>query len=139
MRRPLPGLAVVASLLLGAVGAHAEEPTPGKPIAPAELASRLEAGDAPFVLDVRTREEYVSGHIPGSTHVPHDVLAERLEELPEAKSEEIVVHCQSGRRAALAEEVLLGAGYTNVRDLTGHWQAWQDAGLPVAPGAASTP
>ena len=44
---------------------------------------------------------------------------------------EIVVYCRSGRRAGVAEAVLGEAGYTNIRDLEGHWLEWQAAGRPT--------
>jgi phage shock protein E len=99
------------------------------PIDAAELAGRIDSGTAPLVLDVRTADEFQRGSIPGALNIPHDTLAERLDELPVSRSEEIVVHCQSGKRAALAEAVLIEAGYSRVRELDGHWQGWQDSGL----------
>lgn len=124
----VPAIFALSIIFLLACGPAAE---PGAVISREELSRRLEAGDAPLVLDVRTADEFVSGHIPGAVNIPHDELANRMDELGGAKTDEIVVHCRSGRRAAMAEEVLAGAGYTNVRDLEGHMQGWQDAGLPV--------
>jgi rhodanese-related sulfurtransferase len=95
-----------------------------------ELAQRIEAGSPPFVLDVRSPQEYAQGHIPGAVNIPYDVLSARVSELGLTKSEEIVVLCQVGRRAQLAESTLREIGFTNVRDLEGHWQAWQAARLP---------
>ncbi len=122
--------ATAASLLLGACGSNVEE-SAGTPISAAQLAHRIQAGSPPLVLDVRTREEYAQGHIPGAINIPHDELPTRLAELPIAKSEEVVVHCHSGRRAQLAEGTLRGSGYSNIRDLKGHWQGWQAARLPT--------
>ena len=119
-----------ASLLLGACGSNVEE-SAGTLITADQLAHRIQAGSPPLVLDVRTREEYAQGHIPGAINIPHDELPTRLAELPIAKSEEVVVHCQSGGRARLAEEALRGSGYSNVLDLEGHWRGWQGAGLPT--------
>ena len=133
--------AAASSLLFGACGSNIEESvdTPisvleqpaGAPISVAELADRIEAGSPPLVLDVRSRREYAQGHIPGAINIPHDELSSRRGELPGAKSEEIVVHCHSGKRAQLAEEMLREIGFSNVRDLLGHWQEWQAARLPV--------
>ena len=127
----------VASALLGALTLlaascadqrRAEQP---QPIGAAELAERIRAGSAPLILDVRTREEYAAGHIPGAVNIPHDELSGRLEELGADKATEMIVHCRSGWRAVFAEDILIRAGYTNLRDLEGHMQAWQEAGYPT--------
>ena len=122
---------LLAGLLLAAPACSGDPDDGGRPIEPAELASRIEAGDAPLVLDVRTPEEFEAGHIPGAVNVPIAELEARLAELERYRSEEVVVHCQSGRRAAAAEEILLEAGFTDVRDLSGHMAGWQQGGHPV--------
>ena len=73
---------------------------------------------------VRTPGEYLSGHIKGALNVPHDELERRLGEIPGDISSEIVVYCQSGRRAGIAEKILVEKGYTNIKHLIGHWQNW---------------
>ena len=105
--------------------------TIGTPITPIQLADRIREGSAPLVLDVRTPQEYAQGHIPGAVNIPHDELPTRLDELPISEPDEVVVHCRSGRRARLAEDVLRERGYSNIRDLTGHWEAWQKGELPT--------
>jgi phage shock protein E len=127
MKRATHGLAAILALAAAACSA---EPAAG-PIAPAELAERIEAGDAPLVLDVRTPEEFAGGHVPGAVNIPYDQLAGRLGELDVDRSEEIVVHCESGRRASQAETVLEEAGFSDVRDLTGHMSAWREGGYPL--------
>ena len=119
-----------ALLAVGAAVACSAE-QPAGPITPVELAERIESGDAPIVLDVRTPEEYAAGHVPGARNIPHSELAARLAELDLPKSSEIVVHCESGRRASQAELVLVEAGFTRVRDLSGHMAAWREGGYPV--------
>lgn len=87
------------------------------------LAQRIANGTAPYILDVRTAEEYASGHVPGAVNIPYDELPARLDELP-SKSDELLVYCRTGRRAAIAEESLRANGYTRVLELEGHWLAW---------------
>lgn len=125
-------------LLLAACGAPSPEATNGTEtleaegaITPADLAGRLRSGDVPIVLDVRTPEEFAEGHVPGALNVPHAQLPARLGEVAAYRDAELVVHCQSGRRAANATRVLLKAGFQRVRDLEGHWQAWQAGGHPT--------
>ena len=97
--------------------------TAGHPLAIALLAGEYDVSDVPPA-------EFAAGHIPGAMNVPHDEVAARITSLGIAPDQELVVHCQSGKRAAMAEEALGGLGFTNLRDLEGHWQGWQGAGLP---------
>ena len=113
-------------LLLFGISCHAETPPVGT-ITASELSQRLQASKAPVILDVRSPGEYASGHIKSALNVPHDQLESRLGEMPKDKSTEIVVYCQSGGRAGTAESILVKKGYTNIKDLTGHWQNWSDS------------
>lgn len=96
-----------------------------------ELMSRIEAETAPTILDVRTPEEFAAGHVPGAINIPYTELEERYSELELEGSDELVVYCQSGRRAAIAEAALSELGFTNVRDLDGHIAAWKQAERPL--------
>ena len=84
--------------------------------------------DAPLVLDVRSADEFASGHVPGAINVSHEQVATRLGELD--KSRDVVVYCERGPRAAKAAEVLSGAGFT-VKHLTGDMRGWREQGLPI--------
>ena len=122
---------LIASALALALGC---QPAPGPAkasISGAALAAELKKGATPVILDVRTPEEYRAGHIPGSLNVPLDQLAARLPELGIAKSDEVVVHCERGPRAAQAEALLTQDGYQHVVDLEGHMKGWRESGLPV--------
>lgn len=81
-----------------------------------------------YLLDVRTPEEFESGHIANAANISVDVLASQLSAVPQDKP--VVVYCRSGNRSAQAAEILRGAGYTDVYDLGGIL-AWQQAGYPV--------
>jgi phage shock protein E len=100
-------------------------------ITAAELSSRIATGDAPLVVDVRGADEYAAGHIPGAVNIPHDQIAARVGELGADTNLEIVVHCASGRRADIATQYLVGAGYSRVRPLAGHYGQWSAEGFPV--------
>ncbi len=91
-----------------------------------ELAAWLAAGDTPLILDVRTPEEYEAGRVPGAINIPHTELAARLDELgPAAPDGEIVVYCERGGRAAVAEALLRDAGYERTLHLEGDMAAWR--------------
>jgi len=122
------------ALSAATVGCSAGDAEPGKgvgPIGAQELADRISSDTAPVILDVRTREEFASGHIPGAINLPVNEFATGLPALGLAHDEEIVVHCERGKRAAAAESVLGKSGYTQVRDLSGHMQGWRAAAQPV--------
>jgi rhodanese-related sulfurtransferase len=100
-------------------------------ISVAELAERIRLDRAPLIVDVRSEQEYAEAHIPGAVNIPHDQLGDRLAEIDAAKSDEIVVLCRSGRRAEVAEKLLIDAGYSRIYDLDGHMNAWQSGGYPT--------
>jgi phage shock protein E len=126
MYRPrLPALVALAWLATAAAAA----PDPVAPIGAAELLAREAASDpALAVLDVRTPAEYAEGHVPGAINVPHDEVEARLAELAPLRDKELVVYCKSGRRAAIALELLQKHGYTRLRHLDGDMQGWTAAG-----------
>jgi rhodanese-related sulfurtransferase len=86
-----------------------------------------------YVLDVRTPEEFASGHVPGAVNIPYDQVVSRLAEIP--KDKEVVLYCRSGRRAGLAAVELEKAGYEDLQLMQGDMPAWEKAGLPVEGGS----
>jgi rhodanese-related sulfurtransferase len=123
-------LVVPAALLALATGVSLAADPPLTPVSQQALIERLDDGPkAPFVLDVRTAEEYVAGHVPGAVNIPHDQLASRLAEVP--KDRDVVLYCRSGRRVQMAAGVLAGSGYSRLEHLQGDMPAWLDQGRPV--------
>lgn len=80
------------------------------------------------MLDVRQPEEYRAARMAGSTLIPLDQLAQRLEELPRDRL--IVAMCHSGNRSGVATALLTRAGF-DAANLKGGITQWQKAGLPV--------
>ncbi|MEY4968602.1 MAG: hypothetical protein RLZZ261_373 [Bacteroidota bacterium] len=72
-----------------------------------------------FLVDVRTPEEFESGHVQASVNIPLDQVAERLDEF-EGK-DHIVVFCRSGNRSAMAKAILAQNGFANVTN-GGTWE-----------------
>ena len=70
------------------------------------------------LLDVRSSQEFSSGHIDGAVSISVQELAGRLDELGD-KNGAIVVYCQSGNRSAMAKRLLESNGFTNVHDMGG--------------------
>jgi rhodanese-related sulfurtransferase len=87
--------------------------------------------ESALILDVRSEAEFTRGHVPGAVNLSHDRLAAQLDELDAAKDQPIVVYCESGRRASLAADVLLEAGFTDIRHLTGDMSDWRSKERPT--------
>jgi rhodanese-related sulfurtransferase len=87
------------------------------------------AGQSLVFLDVRTPEEFASGHVPGAVNIPVRQLEGRLAEL--GKGDRLIVYCEQGPRARAAAQTLSQAGYTDVSHLTGDMAGWRAAGLPI--------
>ena len=72
-----------------------------------------------IVLDVRTEQEYASGHIPGAVNIPNETIASgAIQQLPD-KEQLILVYCRSGNRSKQASEKLVNLGYTNIVEFGG--------------------
>ena len=72
-----------------------------------------------IILDVRTKEEYDQGHIPGAIVISHEEIEEKAEEVLTDKDQLILVYCRSGRRSKIAAEALVELGYTNIKEFGG--------------------
>jgi len=87
------------------------------------------------LLDVRGEDEWRSGHVPGSVNVPVGKLDQEVPGFTDARP--IVVHCQTGARAAIAASVLKARGLVDVRVFAGGYAEWTAAGQPrVTEGSA---
>jgi glyoxylase-like metal-dependent hydrolase (beta-lactamase superfamily II)/rhodanese-related sulfurtransferase len=106
-------------------------------MAMAELRSRIDDGAGGLVvLDVRERDAYEAGHIPGARLLPRGQLELRVdEELPDPTAR-IVTCCEFGRISTLAAATLRTMGFQRAVALDGGMTSWLEAGYPVRPGAA---
>jgi len=84
-----------------------------------------------IVLDVREPNEYVSGHVLNSKHIPLGKLKERMGELEKYKDRAVVVMCRTGNRSGTACFLLGKQGFTQASTLTGGVNAWQKNKLPL--------
>lgn len=71
-------------------------------------------------IDVRSAEEFNSGHLEDSINIPHDQIVERIKAVSPDKDAPINLYCRSGRRAEVALTELKKAGYTNVTNHGGY-------------------
>ena len=66
-----------------------------------------------YWIDVRTPDEYASGHVSGAVNIPYDVIGEQIGQVTQDHEAVIYLYCRSGRRSGLALETLTAAGYRN--------------------------
>lgn len=136
--RRLTALALVALFFAGS-GCAANPPAAAEPaadsaakvntpISPAEYQSQFGVDADHILLDVRTPEEFASGHIPGAVNIAVDQLPQRLSEVPQDRP--VVVYCHSGNRSGQAAQILDRTGYAQIYDLGGI-VTWAQQGFPV--------
>jgi rhodanese-related sulfurtransferase len=94
-----------------------------------QLDQAVRGADA-IVVDVRNPGERQVGAIPDSLHIPLAQLPERLDELDATRP--VVVHCAGGYRSMIASSLLERAGFADVSDLLGGYQAWVETVTPAA-------
>ena len=98
----------------------AQEPNPQTTaFSPQAQAWRL-IDDGALLIDVRSRQEFESGHLKGAVNIPHDQLDKLTEKIGSEKDREVVVYCKSGRRAQLVKEALEKDGYSAVHNGIGY-------------------
>lgn len=102
----------------------------------------LEQKDKVMLIDTRTPEEYAFGTISGAVNIPLDEMRGHLSEIPTDKP--VVLFCAVGLRGYLAQRILMGHGYRNVRNLIGGYKTYSTSitpvpsPLPVASPSATT-
>jgi hydroxyacylglutathione hydrolase len=81
------------------------------------------------IVDVRSPREWKKGHVPGARHIFVPELRDRVNELDRNKP--TIVYCGSGYRSSIASSVLKAAGFKQLWNVPGSWEAWRAAKLPV--------
>jgi len=99
----------------------------------------LEDGTGHVFVDVRPRDEWDEGHLPGALHVPRNNLESRVEALLPDKTQTLVVYCASGVRSAFATKTLRELGYEHAVNLEDGFVGWKRNGFDVVTPAALTP
>ena len=74
--------------------------------------NKIKAGA--MLLDVRTADEFASGHLDLAVNIPHQQVAAEFAKRGIAKDAPVVLYCKSGRRSAIASDSLTAAGYTRI-------------------------
>ncbi|TWU04411.1 rhodanese-like domain-containing protein [Stieleria varia] len=89
-------------------------------VAPVQAGSETGTEPDVIVIDVRSQEEWDSGHVKQAVHIPHTEIAERISNVTDDKDAKIVVYCAVGGRAGKAKTKLEELGFTNVENAGGY-------------------
>lgn len=90
----------------------------------------LPALSNPYILDIRTLNEFNEGHIPGAHQLHSGRVLWNLDQIP--KDTTVIMHCRSGARVAPVASALHAAGFENVLELKGSYEAWVKTGEVIA-------
>lgn len=85
----------------------------------------------PLLLDVRTREEFNSGHIKNALLIPVQELQKRVGELSEYKHSDILIYCATGNRSTVASKILIDNGFKRIANLRYGIHGWVTSRYPV--------
>ncbi|MGB5823661.1 MAG: rhodanese-like domain-containing protein [Proteocatella sp.] len=88
-------------------------------ITPEEAKNIMDTESGVIILDVRTQEEFDSGHIKDAVLIPNTQITDSAPELLPDKNQKILVYCRSGNRSKSASDKLVSMGYTKVYDFGG--------------------
>src|SRR5919201_2302429 len=87
--------------------------------------------DGAVLVDVRERDEWQQGRIPGAVHVPRGYLEQRIEQAAPDRASPVLLYCAAGNRSAFAAKTLAELGYERPVSLAGGYTDWQRSGLPT--------
>ncbi|RYF76952.1 MAG: rhodanese-like domain-containing protein [Comamonadaceae bacterium] len=97
----------------------------------AQAAVQLINRERGVVVDLRTPEEFSSGHVVGSRNIPMEQLEDRLAQTVKNKSVPVILLCDSGARAQRAAMVAKKLGFEQAQAMAGGLKAWKAANLPI--------
>ncbi|MEK7863861.1 MAG: ThiF family adenylyltransferase, partial [Chloroflexota bacterium] len=109
-----------------------------KEATPQQVAELLRSGDVQLA-DVREKDEWDAGHLPGAVHVPKSFLEQWAEDRIPDKTKTTVLYCAGGVRSAMAADTLSKLGYTNIVSMSGGFNRWKDSGLSWVTPESFTP
>jgi molybdopterin/thiamine biosynthesis adenylyltransferase/rhodanese-related sulfurtransferase len=96
-----------------------------------EIKRRLDTKTPMVLVDVREKEEFRDGYIPGAISVPRGFLEMQIEQKVTDKNAPVVLYCAGGTRSALAAKTLHDLGYTQVESANPGFVRWKDLGFPM--------
>ncbi|MFO0551836.1 MAG: rhodanese-like domain-containing protein [Polyangiaceae bacterium] len=118
------GVLVLGSAAVGALGCSGKSGSSSATSSEGQMSGKEAVAKAALVIDVRTPEEFGTGHLDKAENIPVDDVQAKVEDIAQKvggdKSKPIAVYCASGGRASRAKEILQKAGFTNVTNAGGY-------------------
>jgi rhodanese-related sulfurtransferase len=96
-----------------------------------DLEKRRKEGEPILVIDVREKEDFAEGRIPGAVSVPRGVLEMNIDDYATDEGRPIALYCGGGSRSALSALTLQRMGFKNVFSLNGGFRGWKEGDRPV--------
>jgi rhodanese-related sulfurtransferase len=128
MKKVLGFALIFTASFFAACGNSASEPTKIKQASIEQVKLAVDDNKMQFI-DVRTVDEYISGHAPKAVNIPLDNFDKELAKLD--KDKPVYLICESGRRSQKAAEMLEKANFKEIYNVTDGTAGWKDAGMPI--------
>ena len=96
-----------------------------------EVKKKIDNKEDIILLDVRDREEYETGHIPGAINISRGTLDFKVHLIVPDKDKKIIVYCGLDLRSPLATKSMNDLGYKKALNMIGGLKAWKEAGYPL--------
>lgn len=99
-------------------------------LSPMLIVNKMNSADT-VIVDVRTRADYLKGHIEDAINIPMEKFEEKSSSLDQYKDRPIVIVCQTGNVSTSACKTLIKAEFEQVFHMSGGMQSWEDINLPI--------
>ena len=102
-----------------------------------ELKTAIENDEPIVILDVRDKDLYEAGHLPGAISLPRAAIELDIDEIVPDQDTKVVTYCGGETRGSLSAHTLQIMGYENASVLTGGFRGWKSVGLPLEESVTS--
>ncbi len=96
-----------------------------------QQATQLVNREQAVIVDLRAQSEFNAGHIVDALNIPYTSLSSHLGDLEKYKEKPVILVCKMGQHSSAAGKVLMKAGFTQVKRMSGGMAEWGNANLPV--------